>query len=312
MTHLSSYIQAALISVLFLAFISGDIGWALLYTLVGIGLISVVTLLVSVRNFSVELPEFIGTAEHGSSVSFDVRLNKTGFCFIPFIELDLVSGSEHIKVQASLLFSSSAVIKVTVSPEKCGINRITAEKVRMWDMWRVICCKRPVSACTRVAVLPLLSDYRGPEVFPKNHDSEECADSRTVFTSGTPGCEHREYIAGDRLNCIDYKCSAKHGRLMVRLNENSTAAPVSIQLSGDCDTRCAEQALALVHWLTTRGGRASISYRESSFSADSPEMTEHLREWLAYREFDGTYAHEPQEVPSDADVMISPSGIFLK
>ena len=65
MTHIASYVQALAFAVLFLIFISGSVGWALIYVLVGMAAFSVAVTLVSKRRFSVSLSDMTGTAECG-------------------------------------------------------------------------------------------------------------------------------------------------------------------------------------------------------------------------------------------------------
>ena len=82
MTHIASYIEILLLCVLFLVFISGDIGWALIYTVGGIIIISVVLIMLSKNHFSAELGELSGTANVGEKMDF-ACFHMPRYVFLP-------------------------------------------------------------------------------------------------------------------------------------------------------------------------------------------------------------------------------------
>ena len=98
MTHIPSYIQALAFSVLFLVFINGSIGWALVYVLAGVGLLSALTCAFSRKHFTVELKPRAEFAEFGDRLYYDVVVSKNGFCFLPFMEIK-IEGSAEAAVQ---------------------------------------------------------------------------------------------------------------------------------------------------------------------------------------------------------------------
>ena len=76
MTHIPSYIQALAFSVLFLVFINGSIGWALVYVLAGVGLLSALTCAFSRKHFTVELKPRAEFAEFGDRLYYDVVVSS--------------------------------------------------------------------------------------------------------------------------------------------------------------------------------------------------------------------------------------------
>lgn len=62
-------------------------------------------------------------------------------------------------------------------------------------------------------------------------EPENSTDDASVTFSGFPGYEHREYVPGDPIKRINYKLSARMGRLQVRLDEQQAVAGISLMLA---------------------------------------------------------------------------------
>lgn len=309
MTNLASFIQALFFAALFLTFINADIGWAMVYIIGGISLLSAVTLFLSKKHFKAELHEISGTAQVGQDVEFEIRLTRTGFCFIPYIELCLLADC-RINIRTSLLFSGTKTLRGSFKASHSGINRLNLDLISIRDFVGLFNLKIPVGQEAKKAVLPKIVDYAGPEIIPSvlPSDDEDAEEGVTVVKGGLPGCEHRDYIPGDSPKRINYKLSAKRNRLLVRLDESAGFAATNIFIAENGLPECCEQAFALAKILVNKGGSVKITHKNETKGANSPETLDKLREWLAFREFAETEEQTIFTPPKDADIVFSGKG----
>ncbi len=309
MTHLASIIQALFFAALFVTFINADIGWAMVYIIGGISLLSAVSLFLSKKHFKAELHELSGTAEVGESVEFEVKLTRTGFCFIPYIELCLSTDS-RINIRTSLLFSGTKTLRGSFKATHCGINRLKLDLITVRDFAGLFCLKVKAEQEAKKAVLPRIVEYNGPEIIPSvlPADDEDAEEGVSVVKGGLPGCEHRDYVAGDSPKRINYKLSAKRNRLLVRLDESAGFAATNIFIAENALPVCCEQAFALARQLVNKGGSVKITHKNETKSAASPATLDKLREWLAFQEFSETTEQTISPPPKDADIVFSGNG----
>ena len=312
MTHISSYAQALAFAVLFLVFINGGIGWALVYTIVGAAAASVLSLVFSRRGFSVSVGEIIGTAQCGERVPFEVTIEKTGFCFIPFLYVNAanVNEGQEICLRTSLLFRKRAVLCGELVPRECGLNTIAVESVVIKDFLGLARFKREIGITASAAVLPRIIEYDGPEIAVNMLPSErEDTDSGTAaFIGGTLGYEHRDYAEGDSPRRINYKLSAKRGRLMVRKDEYGGCSSTQLFMSGGAQPVCCEKAFALARGLVMCGAAVTVTHGGGGVTANSPETLALMREWLAFQSFSDGEPSGGDVIPSEANVVFSGGG----
>lgn len=308
MTHLASYIQALFFAALFMTFINADIGWAMIYIIGGISLLSSVSLFLSKKHFKAELRELSGTAEVGQSVDFEIKLTRTGFCFIPYIELCL-SADSRINIRTSLLFSGTKTLRGSFKTTHSGINRLELDLITVRDFAGLFNLKIPVGQAAKKAVLPKIVEYNGPEIIPSvlPADDEDAEEGISVVRGGLPGCEHRDYVPGDSPKRINYKLSAKRNRLLVRLDESAGFSATNIFIAENGLPVCCEQAFALAKILVSKGGSVKITHKNETKGASSPETLARLREWLAFREFAGN-SEQTFSPPKEADIIFSGNG----
>lgn len=314
MTHIASYIQALAFALLFLVFINGSIGWALVYVLVGVGLLSALTCVFSRKHFTVELKPHAEFTEYGDRIGYDVVVSKNGFCFLPFIEIK-VGGSAETVAQTSLLFRRRAVVTGYYKAERSGMNTITVQSAILRDFWSIVRLRVPVSETALIAVTPRPMEYSGPEVVMKTlpSEDEEAEEGRSVMSGGLPGYEHREYFPGDSLRRINYKLSAKKRRLMVRLDESNGLASTNLLIADGGLSECCDLAFALARQLVMRGGTVKIFHTGDSVTAATPETLAKMREWLAFRyygnnEESGVQREEEAPAAEKPDVIFSGAG----
>lgn len=304
MTHIPGYIQAAFFAVLFMLFISGEIGSAILYAIIIANVVSTVLLLISKKHFSATLCSLSGVTECGRNIEFEIVLKKKGFCFLPYIEICLAANTS-IRLRTALLFRREVTVKGEFPAEHSGLNKLLLENMIISDFLGNFHFNIRADQQTQMAVLPRIVEYAGPDVLPNMlpSEEEETEEGTATRNGGMPGYEHREYVPGDSPRRVNYKLSAKRGTLMVRLDESNGHAATHLYISESGLPECCDQAFALASRLIMHGGTVKITHKNDSRVAATPETLDRLREWLAFREY--AYNPEPAEietVPADAAV----------
>lgn len=310
MLHIGGLFGAMLIAVVFMLFLNGDIGWALIYILGGTAAASLVMFLISMRHFTAEPEELSGVTECGRRIDIGITLKKTGFCVLPFIELtiDTGGGEQPIKLRTALIFGKKKRVSASFHASHSGLNHVTLTDVSVYDFLGLARKRIKLGLCTQKAVLPRIMEYDGPEVLPNMLPSEEeTEEGVTVQNGGMPGYEHRDYVPGDSPRRVNYKLSAKRHRLMVRLDESQGSASTNLYIAANALPVCADKAFALASRLVIRGGTVKVTHKGAEQTATSPETLDRMREWLAFREFGGA-ADTEDAVPADAAVIFSGGG----
>ncbi len=309
MTHISGYIQAAIFALIFMLFINGEIGSVLLYVLVGANVLSIAVLLLSKRRFSATLHSLSGIVENGKNVEFEVTLKKNGFCFIPFVEI-CIEAQNPIHLRTSLLFRKSVTVTGQFRASHSGLNVVKMNRVYVSDFMGDLRLSVLTDQTAQMAVLPKIIEYDGPEVPPNMlpSEEEETEEGVSVRQGGMPGYEHREYVPGDSPRRVNYKLSAKKGKLMVRMDESNGSASTNLYISENALPVCCDKAFALASRLVIHGGTVKITHKNDSRTASTPETLDRMREWLAFREFAETVLPETGSPPEDTAVVFSGDG----
>ena len=308
MKHTMGYIQALVFAALFMLYINGGMGWAVIYAITGAAAASIISCAVSLNHFAVEVKNLSGEVSNGEDAEIQITVRKTGACFIPFVMVYFEK--QMLLVDMPLLFKSENTRVLRLKMPDSGLCELRPSHIWAGDFMSLVTlrAKRALAAAepALIPVLPAYIDYSGPEVRPSTlpNENEEVEDGVMSLTNGLPGCEHRPYTAGDPLRSINYKLSAKRGELMVRLYESGGFAETTIGIEPSAQPRSADVAFALAREIVGRGGSVRIIHGAGSFSAGSPQTLERLREWLSQERFGGD--GEPQT--AEADVMISLDG----
>ena len=315
--HIGGTFTALMISVLFMLFLNGDIGWALIYLVVGTAVISLVLFFVSKRHFTAELSELSGLTECGRKIDVEIILKKTGFCVLPFIELCINIGANElpIKMRTALIFGREKRVSVSFRAVHSGLNRVELVDVTVFDLVGLARKRIPLGQTTQKAVLPKAVEYDGPEIVPNMlpSEEEEIEEGAAVQKGGMPGYEHREYVPGDSPRRVNYKLSAKKHKLMVRLDESQGSKTTNLYISENAMSICGDKAFALASRLVIRGGTVRIAHKGDDRSASTPETLERMREWLAFREFSEIPGQADNEAPPpDTTVVFSGGGVITQ
>ncbi len=313
-SNIQANIFAVIFSLMFLLFLNSEIGSVLLYVTVGVGVIAFVLLCVSKKHFTAKLQGLSGTAECGRRVEFEVVLEKKGFCFIPFVEV-CVDAEESIRLRTSLLFRKTVTVKGAFEPKHSGLNKVVLEKVMIGDFLGNGKFTVNISDENKLAVYPQVVQYDGPEIFPNMLPSEDEEAEEGVATrqGGMPGYEHREYVPGDSPRRVNYKLSAKRGKLMVRLDESNGYAATNLLIAENGLPSCCDKAFALASQLVIRGGTVKITHLGDERIASTPETLDRMREWLAFREFARELVPAPLPAGEESRVVFAGDGqVFVQ
>lgn len=310
---LPAWIEALLFAGAILIYISGECGWILLYILSLAIILSIVTLALSRRNYTLSCSGCSGLYHVGDEVTAELVFTASGFCVLPHIIVSGVFMGQQFTARGSLI-GKTGRIRIKLRASECGLNRMDIRSVVLRDFLGIVYLDSPMRPeCAEAAVLPRVVNYEGPEVPPSLLPSDDDEEStQSLLTGGLPGYEHREYVPGDPLRRINYKLSVKKRALMVRKDENIAAESTDIILAPGSDGSCAEQAFALAGKLTAAGGTARIICGTESFTAGFATLAR-LREWLAFRDLSAIGAPDARRSAAvmRTVVTISPDGITV-
>ena len=306
MKHTAGYIQALGFAALFMLYINGSIGWAVIYVIIGAAAASVISCAASRGGFSVEVKNLSGETANGEEAEISVTVRKIGACFLPYISVYFEE--QKLLVDMALLFNKESTRVLRLKMTDSGLCELRPSHVWAGDFLSLVSlsAKKALAAAepALIPVLPAYIDYDGPEVRPSTlpNENEEVEDGVTSLNGGLPGCEHRPYTDGDPLRSINYKLSAKRGELMVRLNESGGFAETTVLIEPSAQPRSADVAFALSREIVGRGGSVRIIHGERSFRAGTPQTLERLREWLSQERFGGQ--GEMASVPADIAIAL--------
>lgn len=315
--HIGGTFTAIIIAVVFMLFLNGDIGWALIYLIGGTAVISLVLFFVSKRHFTATLSELSGTTECGRKIEVEIVLRKKGFCILPYIELCVRFGANELplKIRTALVFGREKRVSVSFRVVHSGLNRVSLTGAEVYDIVGLARKRIPLDQHTQKAVMPKAVEYDGPEIIPNvlPSDEEEVEEGVSVSKGGMPGYEHREYAPGDSPRRVNYKLSAKRNKLMVRLDESQGSKTTNLYITENAMSVCGDKAFALASRLVIRGGTVRIAHKGEDRSASTPETLERMREWLAFREYAETDEQTGGEAPPpDTTVMFSGGGVITQ
>lgn len=315
--HIGGTFTAMVISIVFMLFLNGDIGWALIYILGGTTVVSLVLFFISKRHFTVKLGELSGVTECGKTVNVELELEKTGFCVLPFIDIcvDVGTNDYPLRIRTALIFGGKKRVEASFRASHSGLNRVRLTEAVTYDLVGLARGRVKFDQTTQKAVLPRVIEYDGPEIIPNMlpSEEEEVEEGVTVMNGGMPGYEHREYVPGDSPRRVNYKLSAKKNRLMVRLDESQGSKSTNLYITDNAMPICCDKAFALASRLIIRGGTVKISHRGDERSASTPETLDRMREWLAFREFADSPDKAAGDIPpADASVVFSGGGVITQ
>lgn len=253
---LLSYPLAIACILIFALFCSGRVGWFLLLAAIGAPLFSLVWTLIARKYVSVKIVTGNTLLEKGQVGSFDIVIVNRCPLAVPEITVQ-IGTDEHINIKQKdfTIYSrgmGETVLNAEVFAVFAGPADIKIENAVVRDFFGIFkfnlisqksgAISKDDAWENRIVTIGILPENR--ELLQEDdwlasarlaafdgEEPEESTDDRSVTFNGFPGYEHREYVPGDPMKRINYKLSARMGKLQVRLDEQQAVAGITMMLA---------------------------------------------------------------------------------
>lgn len=309
------YIVAIILTIIFALFLNANVGWYMLIALTLAPVLSVFFAWLTRKTVDIEAKIDDSILEKGDKISMHIVLhNRFLFPTTP-IEIKLLNApgvnNEKTIFTASVLPFQKKEMEVDFTAKICGKSVIGIEEVAVNDFLGVFKFKKKIDpTCFRAEckVLPKINDISSKDdrIIKVMQDSlmwddgEDTKEKQTVGFGGFPGYDKREYVPGDPIKRINWKQSAKTGKLYVRLDEEVNATSVNVVLDGYFDTRniynpyviaedAIENALGIAMTMVKCNYKVNFYVKTSEvfecFNIEDEKDVENLRYVLAGYEF---------------------------
>ena len=241
-----SYILALLLTIFFALYMNATVGWFMLIALILAPVLSVFFALLTrmLLEVDIELEDCVLSKNDTCQMIVHIR-NKSLFPTTP-LEIEVLNG-EGVKchdkqIIASLLPFDKQSFCVTFEAKICGLSTVGIKKVKATDYLGLLSFqirKTNYKELERkIAVIPNMADVslrddKILKVMQASMHAEDGDDTVEVSSNtfgGFPGCDNREYVPGDPLKRINWKQSAKRGKLLVRLDDVLASKSVNVIL----------------------------------------------------------------------------------
>lgn len=241
-----SYILGLALAIVFALFLNASVGWFMLIALILALILSVFFAWLTGRALQVECSVDGKMMSKGDTCTMTVTVhNKSIFPTTP-VELVILNGdgvkSSDNSIIVNVLPMTHKKFTIQFKAKICGPSDIGIKDVKITDYLGLLSLKSKKtdyeSLKKRVTVIPETSDitFNDDRILKIIHasfqgdDSEETVEAAADSFGGFPGYDNREYIPGDPLKRINWKQSAKRGKLLVRLDDETVARSVNVVL----------------------------------------------------------------------------------
>ncbi len=241
-----SYILTLALTIFFALYMNATVGWFMLVALILAPVLSVFFALLTTLFVRVDCEMEDCLLAKGDTCQMTVILqNKSLFPTTP-LEVEVLNGegvkSNNKHILVSLLPFEKQSIQITFCAKICGPSNVGIKSVKATDYLGLLAFKiRKVSYESlkrNVAVIPNMADVslrddKILKVMQASLHAEDGDDTVEVSSNtfgGFPGCDNREYVPGDPLKRVNWKQSAKRGRLLVRLDDVLSSKSVNLVL----------------------------------------------------------------------------------
>lgn len=330
---LFSYLLAIFTTVIFALYCSGRVGFFLLIVVLGAPLLSFIWTIVSFRFISVGMYTKNKLVEKGKWEDFKVYIYNSSFLPVPEISVYLKNDGrvtlENNIISLNGVLRGEVMVDTKMFTMFAGLTEIEIEKIVVSDFFGVLKLRlknnNPERAHAKnkedfseeaitlskkigVGVLPTLRDMEHEEDWLLNarsaafdgEEPEDTVNDSSATFGGFPGFDHRDYAPGDPIKRINYKLSARVGKLQVRLDETQAVAGISMYLSNALrddmkpgepyiknSSACLEEFLGVARYLYMLDFAVMIYLPgEESFELINDSSIEELREKLAFQKFE--------------------------
>ncbi len=241
-----SYILTLFLAIFFALYLNATVGWFILVALILAFVLSVFFAFLTTLSVSVESKMEDMLLAKGDSCQMTVSIrNKSLFPTTP-LEVVFQNGDGVKCVEKSLLVTvlpfEKKTFQVTFQAKISGPSVVGIEAVRATDYLGIFALKvRKISyekLKSHVAVIPEIGDVspRDDKILKVvqascfGEDGDDTIEVSGGAFGGFPGYDHREYVPGDSLKRVNWKQSAKRGKLLIRLDDVLAAKAVNVVL----------------------------------------------------------------------------------
>lgn len=248
---LINYLAAVALAVIFALYLSGRVGWFLVTAFVAAPIISVLMTLIFVRRIYVSCDADMLTMCKGDSCVITVSVTNGTFLPTPPVLVDMTDTpaveAENPYRSISVLPFDTESFEVSYKAKICGPANIGVKSIRVSDYFGFVSFEVKSADMSQMiftaAVIPDIPDVnlsdpvvsRAAELSAFSDDSEETVEAQTSGFGGFPGYENREYVPGDPLKRVNWKQSAKRGKMLVRLDDETVSSAVTVTLDSSFD-----------------------------------------------------------------------------
>ena len=241
-----SYILALAITIFFALYMNATVGWFMLIALILAPVLSVFYTMLTRMFIKVDIGMEDCILAKGDTCQMTIYIqNKSLFPTTP-LEIEVLNGEgvkcgEH-RIIVSLLPFDKQSFTVTFEAKICGLSTVGIKRVRATDylglmafnVWKTVYTdlKRNIAVIPNMTDVSLRDD-KILKVMQASLHAEDGDDTVEVSSNpfgGFPGCDNREYVPGDPLKRINWKQSAKRGKLLVRLDDVLASKSVNVVL----------------------------------------------------------------------------------
>ena len=241
-----SYILALILTIFFALYMNATVGWFMLVALIVAPVLSVFFALLTkcFAKVDVELDECV--LSKGDTCQMTIHIHNNSLFPTTPLEIEILNG-EGVKCQerqiiVSLLPFDKHSFCVNFEAKICGLSTVGIKKVKATDYLGLLAfqirklnyqeLERKIAVIPNMADVSLRDDKILKVIQASMHaeDGDDTVEVSSNTFGGFPGCDNREYVPGDPLKRINWKQSAKRGKLLVRLDDVLASKSVNVVL----------------------------------------------------------------------------------
>lgn len=241
-----NYIFAMIFAVIFGLFLDANVGWFILLALILAPLMSVFFAWISCRRIELSCEMDDAFLAKGDTCVMKVNVRNKSIFPTPPIAIKLADEagvkSDNNQLLVSVLSKASVTFQVVFKAKICGKSVVGIESAQVTDylgLFSFSLKNQDYSLLKRnVAVIPDIAEIgdRDDNIIKimqtslNMDDSDDTVESAAYTFGGFPGYDSREYVPGDPMKRVNWKQSAKRGRLLVRLDDEMSSRSVNVVL----------------------------------------------------------------------------------
>lgn len=181
--------------------------------------------------------------QKGRHFSAKVSVSAEGRLPIPFLRVQLAQDANFLRedtrmIQSAMTPAEPLEILCRMTAQYAGCGTVSCGMLAVSDYLGLFSFPvREIPPSVQVGVIPEIPSLTGVALMLRavsdvvlTTDEEEEESAATFASQSMPGYIHRDYVPGDNLRRINWKMSAKRGKLLVRMDEAASAVRPTVLL----------------------------------------------------------------------------------